>query len=181
VVIDPGRAFGTGAHATTRLCLEFLQAVEPTSLLDVGCGSGVLAIAALKLGAGHAAGVDNDPQALIATRANAERNGVAQLLSVCAPEVFDSARPAHDFVIANILAGALVQLAPALCAAAADGAPIALSGILVGQETEVIAHYQPWCEALATRARDGWILVTARRRARSAEQEVGKKHGGDAT
>ncbi|HVF35779.1 MAG TPA: 50S ribosomal protein L11 methyltransferase [Candidatus Saccharimonadia bacterium] len=173
VRLDPGLAFGTGTHATTAMCLEWLDALahgrDATArfagarVLDYGCGSGVLAIAALKLGAASAAGVDNDPQALLATRDNAERNGVADRLSILDPDDPALAPGSFDVVVANILAGALVALAPRLCALARAGAPVALSGILPAQQAEVIEAYAPWCFALTATERDGWVRVDGTR------------------
>ena len=132
-------------------------------VLDYGCGSGVLAIAALKLGAASAVAVDNDPQALLATRDNAQRNDVADSLAVLEPDDAALVAGSFDVLVANILAGALVTLAPRLCTLMRPGAPIALSGILPEQRAEVIAAYLPWCDALAATERDGWVRVDGRR------------------
>ena len=144
IILDPGLAFGTGTHPTTAMCLEWL-AVNPMkgqSIIDYGCGSGILAIAALLLGAELAICVDNDPQALIATAANAEQNGIdASKLMTCLPEALDdtlqqqfgSAKHECDLVIANILAGPLIALAPRLIDLLRDGGQIMLSGILSEQ------------------------------------------------
>jgi ribosomal protein L11 methyltransferase len=195
VRLDPGLAFGTGTHATTALCLEWLDRLfapaegaptagvtvggasapmlfaqgagaeaPPARVLDYGCGSGVLAIAAVKLGAASATGVDNDPQALLATRDNAQRNAVADRIVALEPGDPALAPAAYDVVVANILAGALVALAPTIAALAKPGAPIALSGILPEQADEVIAAWEPWCEGLAASERDGWIRVDGTRR-----------------
>ncbi|HET9485226.1 MAG TPA: 50S ribosomal protein L11 methyltransferase [Xanthomonadales bacterium] len=170
VRLDPGLAFGTGTHATTALCLEWLDALASAGdlagrrVLDYGCGSGVLAIAALKLGAAAAIAVDNDPQALVASRDNAQRNGVSDALAVLAPEDPALAPGSADVVVANILAGALVSLAPVLCGLARPGAPLALSGILPEQADEVVAAYAPWCEGLEATVRDGWVRVAGARR-----------------
>ena len=166
VRLDPGLAFGTGTHPTTALCLAWLDRVvaRESRVLDYGCGSGVLAIAALMLGAAAALGVDNDPQALEATNDNAQRNGVAARLAVGAPGDARIADASFDVVVANILASALVALAPVICAAAKPRAPIALSGILAGQESEVIAAYEPWCTDLAVETREDWVLVRGIRR-----------------
>jgi ribosomal protein L11 methyltransferase len=159
VRLDPGLAFGTGTHPTTALCLAWLDALplEGRVVLDYGCGSGILAIAALKLGAAHALGVDNDPQALVASRDNAQRNGVAERLVLGEPG--DPRIGGADVVVANILAGALIALAPTICAAAKPGAPIALSGILAGQEADVMAAYAPFCDSLAVTTQDDWVRV----------------------
>ncbi|HET6433439.1 50S ribosomal protein L11 methyltransferase [Dyella sp.] len=164
VRLDPGLAFGSGTHPTTALCLEWLDGLELAgrAVTDFGCGSGILAIAALKLGAAHAVGVDNDPQALTASIDNAQRNDVAERLTVSLPQDFDSA-PADVFV-ANILAGPLGELAPTFAAAARPGAPFAISGILDGQQDELLARYGEWFEQLRVDARDGWIRISGLRR-----------------
>ena len=165
VRLDPGLAFGTGTHPTTALCLEWLDGLDlaGTTVIDYGCGSGVLAIAALKLGAAHVIGVDNDPQALTASADNAERNGVADRLTLCLPEAFRTA-PA-DLLVANILAGPLAELAPRFAACVKPGAPFALSGILVGQESELLERYREGFEELASRHREDWVRISGRRRA----------------
>lgn len=165
VRLDPGLAFGTGTHPTTALCLEWLDglALAGRTVLDYGCGSGVLAIAALKLGAARAIGIDNDPQALTASRDNAERNGVAARLALHAPDAWDGA-PA-DALVANILAGPLAELAPRFAAVVIPGAPIALSGILRGQEDELLARYAEWFEDLEVAAREDWVRIAGRRKA----------------
>lgn len=163
VKLDPGLAFGTGTHPTTALCLEWLagQALQGAQVLDYGCGSGVLAIAALKLGAARAVAVDLDPQALTATRDNARANAVDARLSALAPDEF--AGFSADIVIANILANPLVQLAPLLSACVASNGQIALAGLLERQAGEVRAAYAPWLTFSADRQKDGWTLLTARR------------------
>ncbi len=168
VRLDPGLAFGSGTHPTTALCLEWLEGLELAGMtvIDYGCGSGVLAVAALKLGAARAIGVDNDPQALTATRANAERNGVAARLDVCAPDTLGDT--AADACVANILARPLMALAARIAALCKPGAPLALSGILDGQQTEVQACYAPWCGPLAVHQRDGWVRLDGRRTSRAA-------------
>jgi ribosomal protein L11 methyltransferase len=163
VRLDPGLAFGTGTHPTTALCLEWLDArdLSGTTVIDYGCGSGVLAIAALKLGAARVVGVDNDPQALAASRDNAERNGVADRLALVAPDAFSEA-PA-DVLVANILAGPLDELAPLFARCVKPGGELALSGILRGQETALLQRYAEWFEALQVEARDDWIRIAGRR------------------
>lgn len=164
VRLDPGLAFGTGTHPTTALCLEWLDGLDVAgkTVTDFGCGSGILAIAALKLGALSAVGVDNDPQALIASADNAQRNGVADRLTLCLPEDFNAA-PA-DIFVANILAGPLGALAPTFAAAASPGAPFAISGILAGQQDELLQCYQEWFEELQVDTREDWVRISGRRR-----------------
>jgi ribosomal protein L11 methyltransferase len=164
VRLDPGLAFGSGTHPTTALCLEWLDGLELAgkTVIDYGCGSGILAIAALKLGATHAVGVDNDPQALIASRDNAERNEVSDRLSVYLPgEAPDT--PAAVFV-ANILAGPLGDLAPTFAACARAGAPFAISGILDGQQDELLRRYGAWFTDLQVAVREDWVRISGRRR-----------------
>jgi len=164
VRLDPGLAFGSGTHPTTALCLEWLDGLELAgkSVVDYGCGSGILAIAALKLGAASATGVDNDPQALIASRDNAERNGVAERLALFLPE--DHENDPADIFVANILAGPLAELAPVFAAAAKPGAPFAISGILDGQQDELLTRYAEWFDALRVDVHDGWVRISGRRR-----------------
>lgn len=164
VRLDPGLAFGSGTHPTTALCLQWLDGLDLAGkqVTDFGCGSGILAIAALKLGAASAIGVDNDPQALTASVDNAERNGVAGRLAVCPPEQFPGV-PADVFV-ANILAGPLGELAPTFAAAAKSGAPFAISGILVGQQDELLLRYAEWFDELRVEIRDDWARISGRRR-----------------
>ena len=165
VELDPGLAFGTGTHATTAMCLEWLDGrdLRGRSLVDYGCGSGILAIAALKLGASSAHAVDIDPQALIATRENAERNGILSGLTVTGEPLLPGA--SADVLVANILAGPLVELAPHLAAAMRAGGEIALSGVLTEQLDAVTAAYRPWFDIALTAAREGWGLIGGRRRA----------------
>ena len=143
VVLDPGMAFGTGTHPTTALCLRrlssLLEARPGASLLDVGTGSGLLAIAARKLGAGRVAGTDNDPVAVAVAAENAARNGVALELSGAAPAGVGGS---FDLVVANILANTLLELAPELAARLAPGGTLLLSGLLAGQEGEVREGYR---------------------------------------
>lgn len=158
LVLDPGMAFGTGSHPTTFLCLRWLcDTVEAgENILDYGCGSGILAIAAAKLGAGSVLGVDIDEQALIAARDNAERNGVNLTLQHSA-EPLDAR---FDRVVANILTNPLCVLAPLLAARVRPGGYLALSGVLEPQASQVIAAYAPWIalEVLATH--EGWVLLS---------------------
>lgn len=164
VRLDPGLAFGTGTHPTTALCLEWLDGIELRGrhVIDYGCGSGVLAIAALKLGAARVVGVDNDPQALEASRDNAARNDVGERLQLCMPEAFADA-PADVFV-ANILAGPLAELAPRFAANVRPGGLLALSGILAGQAPELVERYAAWFDDLVVTSREDWVRIDGRRR-----------------
>ena len=164
VRLDPGLAFGTGTHATTALCLEWLEAqsLAGVEVLDYGCGSGILAIAALLLGARAATAVDIDPQALEATRANARVNAVADRLRAIEPE----AVPAAEFgvVVANILAGPLVDLAPTLAGYQTRGGRLALAGLLDEQATEVCDAYAPWYRLDCGGQREEWVRIDGVRR-----------------
>jgi ribosomal protein L11 methyltransferase len=163
LTLEPGLAFGTGTHPTTAMCLAWLdgQPLGNSRVLDYGCGSGILAIAALILGARSAMAVDIDLQALTATRANAARNHCAErlttglpaeLLPACAQETF-------EIIVANILSGPLVQLAPRLRRFARPATRVALSGILVDQAPEVIAAFGPWARLAVTADQGGWVLL----------------------
>ncbi|WP_058556358.1 50S ribosomal protein L11 methyltransferase [Thiohalocapsa sp. ML1] len=162
--LDPGLAFGTGHHPTTALCLAWLDGLPLAGkrVLDFGCGSGILAIAALKLGAAAAVAVDHDPQALDATVDNAINNGVLGRLAIYRPEELPSL-PA-DVVVANILAGPLLELAPTLARLAAPGAALGLSGILSHQATTVGDAYEAYFRMEPAESRDEWALLTGRRR-----------------
>lgn len=161
---DPGLAFGTGTHATTAQCLEWLDGVELSGrrVLDFGCGSGILAVAAARLGATQVVAVDNDPQALVATTANAEANAVAKRIVVADADSWQAGER-FDVVVANILANTLIELAPVLVAALADDGRIALSGVLPEQGEEVAAVYAALGIALERRERDGWLLLAGAR------------------
>jgi ribosomal protein L11 methyltransferase len=162
LVLDPGAAFGTGSHPSTRLCLQWLvrNIRGGERVLDYGCGSGILAIAALKLGAASARGVDIDPQALVAARANAMQNGVAAEFAAPGGErAFDA-----DVVAANILANPLIALAPLLAAATRAGGHVVLSGILEEQSDAVAAAYAPWYEMAAPVSDEGWVALSGRRK-----------------
>jgi ribosomal protein L11 methyltransferase len=162
IILDPGLAFGTGTHATTALCLEWLAAHPPRGLdvIDYGCGSGILAIAALKLGARRALGTDIDPKALVVSRENAERNGVADRLDLCLPDALPATRA--PLVIANILAAPLIALAREIGALPTADGTLLLSGLLTEQGDEVVAHYPGW--RFDRVERDGWLLLVGRRR-----------------
>jgi ribosomal protein L11 methyltransferase len=163
ILLDPGAAFGTGSHPTTRLCLEWLERnVTPGDrVLDYGCGSGILGIAALKLGAANAVGVDIDPLALEAARYNSRQNEVALAVVSAAERIPGVAR----LTVANILANPLRMLAPLLAAHTEVNGRLALSGILEAQAPEVIEAYAPWA-ALAIEGRDEpWVLLAGTRRA----------------
>jgi len=164
LLLDPGLAFGTGTHPTTRLCLEWLDAHPPRAaqVLDYGCGSGILAIAAALLGAAHVWAIDNDPQALIATRDNAARNGVDAQIHAALPERMPALE--CDLLIANILAGPLIDLAPQLAPRVRAGGDLVLSGILPEQAAEVAAAWQPWFDMDAPHAHEGWVRLAGRRR-----------------
>lgn len=168
VHLDPGLAFGSGTHPTTALCLRWLDAqadagrLAGASVLDYGCGSGILALAALKLGAARATGIDNDPQALAASLDNAARNGVDDRLAVHPPE--DEPPAAYPLVVANILASALDGLAETLAARVAPGGCIALSGILQGQEDALMERYAPWFDALRIAREEDWVRIDGVRR-----------------
>ncbi len=164
VELDPGLAFGTGHHATTALCLEWLDAANLAgkTVLDFGCGSGILAIAALRLGAARAIALDHDPQALEATADNARENGVADRIEVLAPA--DLAPMQVEVLVANILAGPLVELAPRLTDLVAPGGALALSGILIGQAEAVAAAYVGGFDLDPPRVREDWTLIAGRRR-----------------
>jgi len=163
VALDPGLAFGTGTHPTTALCLEWLDGSELSGcrVVDYGCGSGILAIAALKLGAAEALAFDIDPQARLATRDNAVRNGVADRLTVAATAPHKAA--SCDALVANILAGPLTELAGRFATLLPPGGRIALSGVLVEQVETVAAAYGPWFMIGATTVRDGWALLSGSR------------------
>jgi ribosomal protein L11 methyltransferase len=157
IVLDPGLAFGTGSHPTTHLCLDWLTKTMPSqSVLDYGCGSGILAIAAKKLGAQLVVGVDIDTQAIVASRYNAQQNQVDAAF-------FDADTFSHetfDVVVANILSSALMVLAPALAKYCKTGGKLALSGILETQTDALIERYSEWFTMDAPHQRDAWVLLT---------------------
>lgn len=160
--LDPGLAFGTGSHPTTRLCLRWLDANlgGGEALLDYGCGSGILAIAAAKLGAGEVTGVDIDPQAVTASNDNATANDVAARF--CLPgELPDQS---YDVVVANILTNPLKTLAPLLAGRVNVGGRLVLSGILAEQADDVMAVYHEWFEFDAPEVEESWVRLSAKRR-----------------
>lgn len=161
IILDPGLAFGTGSHPTTHLCLDWLTKTMPAqSVLDYGCGSGILAIAAKKLGAQHVVGVDIDDQAIIASHYNAQQNQVEVAF-------FDANTFAHetfDVVVANILSSALMVLAPVLAKYCKAGGQLALSGILETQTDALTERYSEWFMMDAPVQQDAWILLTGTKR-----------------
>jgi len=164
VHLDPGLAFGTGTHPTTGLCLGWLDAHPPTGqqVIDYGCGSGILAMAAYKLGAVQVHAVDIDPQALQATRDNAARNGIETSIEVLYPDELGPS--AVGLVIANILANPLIELAPELAGRVASGGHIILTGILSEQADAVMDAYRPWCEFATPVSREEWVLLVGVKR-----------------
>ena len=164
IALDPGLAFGTGTHPTTALCLDWLDSAElrGRSLIDYGCGSGVLAVAALALGATRVLAVDIDPQALIATRENAARNSVASALEV---RLDTEATPAPtDILLANILAEPLHALAPRFAELVRQGGQLVLSGILQSQAAAVAQRYAPWFDIGPAIVREDWVRLDGTRR-----------------
>lgn len=164
VQLDPGLAFGTGSHPTTALCLQWLALYMPARacVVDFGCGSGILAIAAAKLGATMVYALDHDPQALLATAENAEINGVCDLLQITASEAL--ADGCADVVVANILSGTLIELAPELTRLAARAGTLVMSGVLVEQAAMVRASY-PAFDFDADQHCEGWACLIGHRRA----------------
>jgi ribosomal protein L11 methyltransferase len=163
LLLDPGLAFGTGTHPTTALCLGALEGMpmDGWSVVDYGCGSGILGIAALKLGAAGVLAVDNDPQALAATRENAGRNAIpAERLSVAAPGTAAAAPAGNtDLVIANILAGPLIELSTTLAGLLRPGGTLLLSGLLQSQANNLCEHYAPHLPLRIEGERDGWVCL----------------------
>jgi len=162
--LDPGLAFGTGRHPTTALCLRWLDGADLAgkTVIDYGCGSGILTIAALRLGAIRAVAVDHDPQALETTRANAEHNGLADRLLCCPPE--EVPEEPDDLLLANILTGPLVELAARLAALVRTEGRIAVSGILHDQSARITSAYAPWFRLDRPRTADEWVLVSGCRK-----------------
>lgn len=173
LMLDPGLAFGTGTHATTALCLEWLDANPPRdlSLIDYGCGSGILALAALKLGAKKVYAVDIDEQALQASRSNATKNSISSSrLLLSQPEQLESAP--IDLLMANILCGPLIELAPSIARRVKLGGSIILSGILKEQTEQITSAYLHWFDSLILSEKDGWILIHCLKRNGNAIDNV---------
>lgn len=162
--LDPGLAFGTGSHPTTRLCMEWLESHAPQSLsvLDYGCGSGILAMVAKKLAASDVVGVDIDPQAIESARYNAERNHVE--IDFALPEAFAASHPQtrFDVVVANILSSPLKLMAPMLSGRVAAGGALVLSGVLSRQAEEVAAAYAPYIQLSVWAEHEGWVALAGR-------------------
>ncbi|WP_429156459.1 50S ribosomal protein L11 methyltransferase [Aeromonas veronii] len=164
VMLDPGLAFGTGTHPTTALCLQWLDGLELTgkTVVDFGCGSGILGIAALKLGAARVIGIDIDPQAIQASRDNAARNGVADQIELYLPA--DQPQDVEaDVVVANILAGPLRELAPLIAGHGKPGSLMALSGVLESQAPELETIYGQWFEMDPTAVKEEWCRLSGRK------------------
>ncbi|MEI6859095.1 MAG: 50S ribosomal protein L11 methyltransferase [Shewanella sp.] len=165
VILDPGLAFGTGTHPTTALCLEWLDGLElaDKEIIDFGCGSGILAVAALKLGAKKVTGIDIDHQAIEASKANAERNGVLKQISLYLPE--DQPKDLKvDILVANILAGPLRELAPLIAQKIKPGGQLALSGLLKEQANEVTEFYTEWFNMNEPVHKEDWTRLTGVRK-----------------
>ncbi len=162
VMLDPGLAFGSGSHETTRLCMQWLarQQIDGKKIIDFGCGSGILAIAALKLGAVSALGVDIDPQALLASRSNAEINEVSESLQLVLPAALPD-YSTGDIVFANILAGTLIDLRSNLLKMRAQHGVLVLSGILCTQEAMVVEAFEPGNTLLIDKDGD-WLMMTVK-------------------
>ena len=164
ILLDPGLAFGTGTHPTTALCMAWLDAqdMQDKTVLDYGCGSGILGVAAAKLGAKSVIAIDIDPQALLATRSNAERNEVSDMITTGLPRELDDDER-FDVVLANILAGPLVELAPIICQALRPGGILALSGILQEQATAVREAYSAYCDMDEPVIEGDWVRLSGKR------------------
>ena len=165
LMLDPGLAFGTGSHPTTALCLQWIaqQDWQHKTGIDYGCGSGILAIGAMLMGAAHVMGVDNDTHALTATKDNAQRNGIdANKIPVFLPE--QTPTNPVDIMLANILAGPLIDMAARLAQLTQPGGLIALSGILEHQADAVIDAYAPWFDMHTVTAKDEWVRIDGQKR-----------------
>jgi len=163
IYLDPGLAFGTGTHPTTSLCLSWLDANRPKGkkTIDYGCGSGILAIAAVKLGASDVSAVDIDPQAIEATQANAEKNHVANKIKCYLPKTFKA--ETADLLLANILASPLIDLAESFHALLKPGGQIVVSGILNEHAHDVLLEYKKWFEMEEPETLDDWVLLSGRK------------------
>jgi len=164
ILLDPGLAFGTGTHPTTSMCLEWLDANPPSdkNIIDFGCGSGILAIAAILLGAQHAEAIDIDPQALIATRDNAEKNHVSGQVKTYLPKEFS--QKTSPLLLANILASPLIEFANYFAELTAPHGQIVLSGILAEQAQQVLAAYQPNFEITIWKQQGDWVCLAGTKR-----------------
>lgn len=160
ILLDPGLAFGTGTHPTTAMCLEYLEqaSLENQHLIDYGCGSGILAIAAAKLGAKSIVAIDNDPQALLASKDNASKNKVENLFEIQLPE--PAPTKSADILVANILAKPLIDLAPHITSLIKTNGRLALSGILREQATDVLNAYSPMFNIQIFKQRDDWVCLS---------------------
>ena len=163
IMLDPGLAFGTGTHPTTALCLEWLDAQElhDNTVIDYGCGSGILAIAAAKLGARRIWAVDYDPQALTATTNNALANQVGEHISIHAPEAMPAVTA--DVLLANILSGPLLELAPRFAGLVRPGGKLVLSGVLSDQAATLLEKYRTWFNMEAVTTREEWVRLSGQR------------------
>ena len=173
--LDPGLAFGTGTHPTTRLCLQWMDGhdFQGQTVLDYGCGSGVLGIVAAIKGAAEVICVDNDPQAVLATGDNAARNDVADGIHVLMPEKFNTIQ--GDVVLANILAGPLIELAPVLLASLCPGGSLVLSGILEEQAEEVASVYRQHIDHLTITIDDGWVRLSGQKSGSHSSRQGGRQ------
>ncbi len=160
ILLDPGLAFGTGTHPTTAMCLEYLDATPPKqqSVIDYGCGSGILAIAAARLGASDVLAIDNDPQALIATEDNANKNSVVKLFNIQLPEPTPTIQA--DLLLANILAKPLIKLASHLNTLIKPNGRLALSGILAEQTDDVLRAYSPMFDIKIFKQESDWVCLS---------------------
>lgn len=164
ILLDPGLAFGTGTHPTTSMCLEWLDAHPPVGqqIIDFGCGSGILAIAGILLGATKAEAIDLDPQALLATKDNAEKNRVQDKISTHLPEKFEKQQT--SLLLANILAAPLITLAPYFAELTLLHGNIVLSGILAEQANDVLGAYQPYFDIAIWKQQDDWVCLAGMRK-----------------
>ncbi|MCF6209875.1 MAG: 50S ribosomal protein L11 methyltransferase [Gammaproteobacteria bacterium] len=165
ILLDPGLAFGTGTHPTTALCLQWLDehGADHPEVIDYGCGSGILAVAALKLGAGHVWAVDNDPQALIASRDNAAKNQVTERIDTIAPGRLPQQPPVR-LLLANILAQPLLELAEKFSRLVEPGGYIVLSGILQHQAEDITRHYAAWFDMTPAAQQEEWVRLSGKRK-----------------